>query len=94
MIRIQGKGFPDRQTRSRGDFVVTVNIDMPRHLSPQILQGRSLVSNDRNSRPVYCEYINNLVIIAYSTYNVRNEKQELEQTDEYYQELRFEKYQL
>lgn len=48
-IRVKGKGFPDKRYGSRGDLVVTCQIDMPRHLSSVQLQGEiGLLQNLRN----------------------------------------------
>jgi DnaJ-class molecular chaperone len=39
-IRVQRKGFLDPRRGIRGDLVVIVSIEMPRHLSAQQLDGR------------------------------------------------------
>lgn len=38
-IRTAGKGFPDRRTSSRGDFVAIVHIELPRSLTMQQIKG-------------------------------------------------------
>ena len=60
-IRIRGKGFPDRRYGSRGDLVVTIHIDMPRHLSHQQLQGSPEVTQNWPSFSSSSTFIINII---------------------------------